>query len=128
MRMGLLGVAVMVLASCAGVPAGDPATVVIVIERDPVVKGTAVVEVTDREETRRMEGFFPNYTSRPEAREAGAWDAKYEVTFHFAEGKEVRVTLPDDGKMWSCGNGDFSTKGDFVGFVEGLGGARKKAK
>ena len=80
------------------------------------------IQVTKAAELRQLESFFPDYRSRPSSMTAAGWIAGHQVLFDFPDGTTIQVTVSgnDKGKTWSVGQGDFSTRGDFKGFADGL--------
>jgi hypothetical protein len=91
------------------------------LTREGVGKLSAI-RVADPEKLSALEAFFPGYSKRPSSHLAGGWKAGYQVYFNFPRGETVRVTVSENqnGHLWSAGQGDFATRGNFVGFVEGL--------
>jgi hypothetical protein len=82
----------------------------------------SAIRVVDPEKLLILEAFFPGYSKRPSSDLAGGWKAGYQVYFNLPRGETVRLTVSENenGHLWSAGQGDFATKGNFVGFVEEL--------
>lgn len=108
-----------------------PRSVLIVPEPRHTAAGTATVKaisVVDRKKIKKLENFFRNYRRLPASDIAAGWKAGYRVYFNFPYGKTICVTLSgnDNGKTWTIGKGDFSTNGDFAGFVKKLEGKSQR--
>ncbi|MCR9117130.1 MAG: hypothetical protein NXI22_09330 [bacterium] len=104
-----------------------PNRVMIVLEgvlhsRDGISQTKAISIVNDKT-IKKLEAFFPNYRSYPSSEDAAGWDSGYSVYFNFRKGRTIRLAVShpqNGGDLWSAGDGDFKTRGDFPAFVKDL--------
>lgn len=69
----------------------------------------------------KLESYFPRYRDRPGSRQAGAWEAAWEVYFDLPKGETVRITVSEPGESaWGTGSGDLPVGREFYKFVEEL--------
>jgi|GEM_PF-6233022 len=94
-----------------------PVSALIVYDHDGQ---TTALRVQGERQLAILEAYFPGYRTQPEASEAGAWEAKYEVFINFKHGKTYRVLVSGNSRFWSMGRGDFELRGYFSDFVAAL--------
>ena len=81
---------------------------------------TTSLRVEGERQVAILESYFPGYRTQPEASEAGAWEAKYEVYINLKHGKSYRILVSSNSRFWSMGRGDFELRGYFSDFVAAL--------
>lgn len=86
----------------------------------PLTRQLTAFSVVDAKELSELETLFPEFGKRPKSDTAGSWIAAHRVYVTFSDGDTIRVITNPDGNLWSTGNGDFATNGDFLGFVKRL--------
>ncbi len=110
-----------------------PITAVIVrsaVYSNEGIAHTTAINILDKGTIAKLEAFFPDYDKSPSSKNPPVgWVEGYCVYFNFGDGRSIEVTVAsnDNGGIWTMGDGDLATNGNFAKFVEDLE-SRKRAK
>ncbi len=115
-----MAVAILVVAASAETNRIDKTVIKATVSRVDVVEPHPQIVITNSTELSKLIFFFGDTPNEKDTDLAGAWEAKFQITFEMSDGVPVNVATSHDDQDWSSGKGDKALKLGLAHFLEPL--------